>query len=218
MRLSLTEEARSILSRSNKPDNNKKKNGGIIPKGRRNLVTRAVQFAPALVPMFSSGLGLAFFIFFSFFLFFFPLSFSSPPLPIDQSLFLARLPAKQAQQHGATACCPYLQLCPCPPWGHNAGAHRLPFVSQQPLGNKQLAFQQQLLQMQQLQQQHLLNLQRQGLVSLPPGQGTVPLQTLPQGKVRSWGARRGDPGVGVSPWGCAGGGDLHSAGAMLSTG
>ncbi|NXF88486.1 FOXP4 protein, partial [Eubucco bourcierii] len=49
-----------------------------------------------------------------------------------------------------------------------------------PLGNKQLAFQQQLLQMQQLQQQHLLNLQRQGLVSLPPGQGTVPLQTLPQ--------------------------------------
>ncbi|XP_068275183.1 forkhead box protein P4 isoform X1 [Nyctibius grandis] len=50
----------------------------------------------------------------------------------------------------------------------------------QPLGNKQLAFQQQLLQMQQLQQQHLLNLQRQGLVSLPPGQGTVPLQTLPQ--------------------------------------
>uniref|UniRef100_A0A8D0GSY7 Forkhead box P4 n=1 Tax=Sphenodon punctatus TaxID=8508 RepID=A0A8D0GSY7_SPHPU len=50
----------------------------------------------------------------------------------------------------------------------------------QPLGNKQLAFQQQLLQMQQLQQQHLLNLQRQGLVSLQPGQGTVPLQTLPQ--------------------------------------
>ncbi|XP_048184241.1 LOW QUALITY PROTEIN: forkhead box protein P4 [Corvus hawaiiensis] len=48
----------------------------------------------------------------------------------------------------------------------------------EPLGNKQLAFQQQLLQMQQLQQQHLLNLQRQGLVSLPPGQGTVPLQTL----------------------------------------
>lgn len=56
------------------------------------------------------------------------------------------------------------------------------FVSRQPLGNKQLAFQQQLLQMQQLQQQHLLNLQRQGLVSLPPGQGTVPLQSLPQGE------------------------------------
>ncbi|NXS54977.1 FOXP4 protein, partial [Brachypteracias leptosomus] len=61
-------------------------------------------------------------------------------------------------------------------------AHALisPFCLRQPLGNKQLAFQQQLLQMQQLQQQHLLNLQRQGLVSLPPGQGTVPLQTLPQ--------------------------------------
>uniref|UniRef100_A0A8C0EBU1 Forkhead box P4 n=1 Tax=Bubo bubo TaxID=30461 RepID=A0A8C0EBU1_BUBBB len=55
-----------------------------------------------------------------------------------------------------------------------------PFPLEHPLGNKQLAFQQQLLQMQQLQQQHLLNLQRQGLVSLPPGQGTVPLQTLPQ--------------------------------------
>uniref|UniRef100_A0A8C3URA1 Forkhead box P4 n=1 Tax=Catharus ustulatus TaxID=91951 RepID=A0A8C3URA1_CATUS len=53
-------------------------------------------------------------------------------------------------------------------------------LSRQPLGNKQLAFQQQLLQMQQLQQQHLLNLQRQGLVSLPPGQGSVPLQSLPQ--------------------------------------
>ncbi|NXJ15322.1 FOXP4 protein, partial [Odontophorus gujanensis] len=92
-------------------------------------------------------------------------------------------PKEQAQQHGATACCPHLQPCPCPPRGRDAGAlgsAHLPFVSQQPLGNKQLAFQQQLLQMQQLQQQHLLNLQRQGLVSLPPGQGTVPLQTLPQ--------------------------------------
>ncbi|XP_056674183.1 forkhead box protein P4 isoform X3 [Monodelphis domestica] len=51
---------------------------------------------------------------------------------------------------------------------------------EQALGNKQLAFQQQLLQMQQLQQQHLLNLQRQGLVSLQPSQATGPLQTLPQ--------------------------------------
>uniref|UniRef100_A0A8D1Z359 Fork-head domain-containing protein n=1 Tax=Sus scrofa TaxID=9823 RepID=A0A8D1Z359_PIG len=50
------------------------------------------------------------------------------------------------------------------------------------LGNKQLAFQQQLLQMQQLQQQHLLNLQRQGLVSLQPNQASGPLQTLPQGE------------------------------------
>ncbi|XP_056413722.1 forkhead box protein P4 isoform X2 [Hyla sarda] len=48
------------------------------------------------------------------------------------------------------------------------------------LGNKQLAFQQQLLQMQQLQQQHLLNLQRQSLVGLQPGQGQVTLPGLPQ--------------------------------------
>ncbi|XP_041083324.1 forkhead box protein P4-like isoform X2 [Polyodon spathula] len=48
------------------------------------------------------------------------------------------------------------------------------------LGNKQLAFQQQLIQMQQLQQQHLLNLQRQGLVSLQPSQGAVPMQSLQQ--------------------------------------
>lgn len=72
-----------------------------------------------------------------------------------------------------------------------------PFVFQQPLGNKQLAFQQQLLQMQQLQQQHLLNLQRQGLVSLQPGQGTVPLQTLPQGNSHKlpcfFSARGGNP-------------------------
>ncbi|XP_058034640.1 forkhead box protein P4 isoform X3 [Ahaetulla prasina] len=59
-------------------------------------------------------------------------------------------------------------------------------AKEQPLGNKQLAFQQQLLQMQQLQQQHLLNLQRQGLVSLQPGQGTVPLQTLPQDFQQLW--------------------------------
>ncbi|KAE8623482.1 hypothetical protein XENTR_v10005627 [Xenopus tropicalis] len=48
------------------------------------------------------------------------------------------------------------------------------------LGNKQLAFQQQLLQMQQLQQQHLLNLQRQNLVGLQSGQGPLPIQSLPQ--------------------------------------
>uniref|UniRef100_A0A8C9W9L6 Forkhead box P2 n=1 Tax=Scleropages formosus TaxID=113540 RepID=A0A8C9W9L6_SCLFO len=41
-------------------------------------------------------------------------------------------------------------------------------------------FQQQLLQMQQLQQQqHLLSLQRQGLLSLPPGQAALPSQPLP---------------------------------------
>ncbi|XP_062401226.1 forkhead box protein P4 [Sardina pilchardus] len=48
------------------------------------------------------------------------------------------------------------------------------------LGSKQLAFQQQLIQMQQLQQQHILNLQRQGLVGLQPGQGAVPIQSLQQ--------------------------------------
>ncbi|KAG5835316.1 hypothetical protein ANANG_G00242580 [Anguilla anguilla] len=36
------------------------------------------------------------------------------------------------------------------------------------------------MQMQQLQQQHLLNLQRQGLVGLQPGQGAVPMQSLQQ--------------------------------------
>ncbi|XP_029428556.1 forkhead box protein P4 isoform X2 [Rhinatrema bivittatum] len=44
----------------------------------------------------------------------------------------------------------------------------------EPLGNKQLSFQQQMFQT------HMLNLQRQGLVSLPSGQGTLPMQTLPQ--------------------------------------
>uniref|UniRef100_A0A3Q0T715 Forkhead box P4 n=1 Tax=Amphilophus citrinellus TaxID=61819 RepID=A0A3Q0T715_AMPCI len=48
---------------------------------------------------------------------------------------------------------------------------------QQQLGSKQLAFQQQLIQMQQLQQQHILNLQRQGLVPLQP---TTAMQTLQQ--------------------------------------
>uniref|UniRef100_A0A3Q3VWW7 Fork-head domain-containing protein n=1 Tax=Mola mola TaxID=94237 RepID=A0A3Q3VWW7_MOLML len=45
------------------------------------------------------------------------------------------------------------------------------------LGTKQLAFQQQLIQMQQLQQQHILNLQRQGLVPLQP---TATMQSLQQ--------------------------------------
>lgn len=45
-----------------------------------------------------------------------------------------------------------------------------------------MAFQQQLLQMQQLQQQHLLSLQRQGLLTIQPGQPALPLQPLAQGK------------------------------------
>ncbi|XP_042551868.1 forkhead box protein P2 isoform X6 [Dipodomys spectabilis] len=54
---------------------------------------------------------------------------------------------------------------------------------QQQLAAQQLVFQQQLIQMQQLQQQqHLLSLQRQGLISIPPGQAALPVQSLPQGK------------------------------------
>ncbi|XP_059426629.1 forkhead box protein P1-B isoform X5 [Carassius carassius] len=47
---------------------------------------------------------------------------------------------------------------------------------------QQLAFQQQLLQVQQLQQQHLLSLQRQGLLSIQPNQ-TLPLHSLTQGMI-----------------------------------
>lgn len=47
---------------------------------------------------------------------------------------------------------------------------------------QQLAFQQQLLQVQQVQQQHLLNLQRQGLLSIQPGQTSLPLHSLTQGQ------------------------------------
>lgn len=58
-----------------------------------------------------------------------------------------------------------------------SGKHQ---VKEPTLGNKQLAFQQQILQMQQLQQQHLINLQRQSLVGLQPGQGPVTIPGLPQ--------------------------------------
>nr|XP_027782217.1 forkhead box protein P2 isoform X13 [Marmota flaviventris] len=55
-------------------------------------------------------------------------------------------------------------------------------AKEQQLAAQQLVFQQQLLQMQQLQQQqHLLSLQRQGLISIPPGQAALPVQSLPQG-------------------------------------
>ncbi|XP_018114673.1 forkhead box protein P1-like isoform X6 [Xenopus laevis] len=54
---------------------------------------------------------------------------------------------------------------------------------QQQVATQQLAFQQQLLQMQQLQQQHLLTLQRQGLLSIQPGQPTLPLQPFAQGMI-----------------------------------
>uniref|UniRef100_A0A3B5Q945 Forkhead box P1b n=1 Tax=Xiphophorus maculatus TaxID=8083 RepID=A0A3B5Q945_XIPMA len=48
---------------------------------------------------------------------------------------------------------------------------------------QQLAFQQQLLQVQQVQQQHLLNLQRQGLLTIQPGQTSLPLHSLTQGMI-----------------------------------
>lgn len=53
---------------------------------------------------------------------------------------------------------------------------------QQQVSAQQLAFQQQLLQVQQVQQQHLLNLQRQGLLSIQPGQASLPLHSLTQGQ------------------------------------
>uniref|UniRef100_A0A8C5JJR6 Fork-head domain-containing protein n=1 Tax=Junco hyemalis TaxID=40217 RepID=A0A8C5JJR6_JUNHY len=56
-------------------------------------------------------------------------------------------------------------------------------MDQQQVATQQLAFQQQLLQMQQLQQQHLLSLQRQGLLTIQPGQPTLPLQPLAQGMI-----------------------------------
>ncbi|XP_077132328.1 forkhead box protein P1 isoform X13 [Ranitomeya variabilis] len=62
-------------------------------------------------------------------------------------------------------------------------AGKQPKEQQQQVATQQLAFQQQLLQMQQLQQQHLLTLQRQGLLSIQPGQPTLPLQPLAQGMI-----------------------------------
>ncbi|CAG5984254.1 unnamed protein product [Menidia menidia] len=67
----------------------------------------------------------------------------------------------------------------------------LQLLQQQHAGSKQnkevsaqqLAFQQQLLQVQQVQQQHLLNLQRQGLLTIQPGQTGLPLHTLTQGMI-----------------------------------
>ncbi|XP_018418528.1 PREDICTED: forkhead box protein P1 [Nanorana parkeri] len=59
-------------------------------------------------------------------------------------------------------------------------AGKQPKEQQQQVATQQLAFQQQLIQMQQLQQQHLLTLQRQGLLSIQPGQPSLPLQSLAQ--------------------------------------
>ncbi|XP_068170623.1 forkhead box protein P1-B isoform X4 [Antennarius striatus] len=51
------------------------------------------------------------------------------------------------------------------------------------VSTQQLAFQQQLLQIQQVQQQHLINLQRQGLLTIQPGQTSLPLHSLTQGMI-----------------------------------
>ncbi|KAA0707751.1 Forkhead box protein P4 [Triplophysa tibetana] len=100
----------------------------------------------------------------------------SPPqlqalLQQQQALMLQQLLAQQQQQAGKQA---KEVRKPRPPYFTLTAPH------QQQLGNKQLAFQQQLIQMQQLQQQHLLNLQRQGLVNIQPSQGAVPIQSLQQ--------------------------------------
>ncbi|XP_041835429.1 forkhead box protein P1-B isoform X3 [Melanotaenia boesemani] len=55
--------------------------------------------------------------------------------------------------------------------------------SKEQVSAQQLAFQQQLLQVQQVQQQHLLNLQRHGLLSIQPGQTGLPLHSLTQGMI-----------------------------------
>ncbi|XP_065811044.1 forkhead box protein P1-B isoform X1 [Labrus bergylta] len=61
---------------------------------------------------------------------------------------------------------------------HHAGNKPSKEVSAQ-----QLAFQQQLLQVQQVQQQHLLNLQRQGLLTIQPGQTGLQMHSLTQGMI-----------------------------------
>uniref|UniRef100_A0A665UEE4 Forkhead box P1b n=1 Tax=Echeneis naucrates TaxID=173247 RepID=A0A665UEE4_ECHNA len=64
---------------------------------------------------------------------------------------------------------------------YNRQPHHESFQEQQ-VSAQQLAFQQQLLQVQQVQQQHLLNLQRQGLLTIQPGQTGLPLHSLTQGQ------------------------------------
>ncbi|XP_070405306.1 forkhead box protein P1-B isoform X8 [Nothobranchius furzeri] len=54
---------------------------------------------------------------------------------------------------------------------------------EQQVSAQQLAFQLQVQQVQQVQQQHLLNLQRQGLLTIQPGQAGLPLHSLTQGMI-----------------------------------
>nr|XP_054604594.1 forkhead box protein P1-B isoform X16 [Nothobranchius furzeri] len=55
--------------------------------------------------------------------------------------------------------------------------------SKEQVSAQQLAFQLQVQQVQQVQQQHLLNLQRQGLLTIQPGQAGLPLHSLTQGMI-----------------------------------
>ncbi|XP_067907624.1 forkhead box protein P1-like isoform X3 [Heterodontus francisci] len=59
------------------------------------------------------------------------------------------------------------------------------FQQQQPVAAHHLALQQQLLQVQQLQQQHIMTMQRCGLLTVQSGQPAVSLQTLAQGMTQS---------------------------------
>uniref|UniRef100_A0A8C9XWH4 Forkhead box P4 n=1 Tax=Sander lucioperca TaxID=283035 RepID=A0A8C9XWH4_SANLU len=86
-----------------------------------------------------------------------------------------------AYTHARPKCC-FVRICIIlSPWLLQLCLHQLATSTTQcdigQLGSKQLAFQQQLIQMQQLQQQHILNLQRQGLVPLQP---TAAMQSLQQ--------------------------------------
>ncbi|XP_075469746.1 forkhead box protein P4 isoform X2 [Ascaphus truei] len=87
---------------------------------------------------------------------------------------------KEVRREGGQPLYP-ARRAPVTPTGRGLPAIHLQMGMLQPaLGSKQMAFQQQLLQMQQLQQQHLLNLQRQSMVGMQAGHGAMPMQSLSQ--------------------------------------
>ncbi|KAM8916712.1 forkhead box protein P1-B isoform 2-T2 [Spinachia spinachia] len=77
----------------------------------------------------------------------------------------------------------HLQLLQQQPQQQQQQQHAVSKQSKEQVSAQQLAFQQQLLQVQQVQQQHLLNLQRQGLLTIQPGQTGLPLHSLTQGMI-----------------------------------
>ncbi|XP_072567163.1 forkhead box protein P2-like isoform X2 [Paramormyrops kingsleyae] len=89
-----------------------------------------------------------------------------------------------------------------------------PAKEQQHLAAQQLVFQQQLLQMQQLQQQqqHLLSLQRQGLLSLPPSQPLPPAGLSPVELQQLWNEVTGTHNMEDGP-----GGGKHACSLDLTT-